>query len=40
MLNYFDLNVHAYPETDASVEELLSVAKRYGYAGIAITNHD
>jgi len=40
MLNYFDLNVHAYPETDTPVEELLSVAKRYGYAGIAITNHD
>jgi len=40
MLNYFDLNVHAYPETDASVEELLSVAKRYGYTGIAIINHD
>lgn len=40
MLNYYDLNVHAYPETDAPVEELLRVAKRYGYAGIAITNHD
>jgi len=40
MPNYFDLNVHAYPETDTPVGELLSVAKRYGYAGIAITNHD
>jgi len=40
MLNYFDLNVHAYPETDAPAEDLLRVAKRYGYAGIAITNHD
>lgn len=40
MPKYFDLNVHAYPETDAPVEELLRVAKRYGYAGIAITNHD
>lgn len=40
MLNFFDLNVHAYPETDVPVEELLRVAKRYGYAGIAITNHD
>ncbi len=40
MPEYFDLNVHAYPETNAQVEELLSVAKRYGYAGIAITNHD
>ena len=37
---YFDLNVHAYPETDTAVEELIRVAKRYGYAGIAITNHD
>jgi ribonuclease P/MRP protein subunit RPP1 len=37
---YFDLNVHAYPETDASIADLLSVAKRYGYTGIAITNHD
>ena len=40
MPEYFDLNVHAYPETAAPVEELLRVAKRYGYAGIAITNHD
>jgi len=40
MSTFFDLNVHAYPETDARVEELLRVAKRYGYAGIAITNHD
>ncbi|MHC1611016.1 MAG: ribonuclease P protein component 3 [Candidatus Methanospirareceae archaeon] len=40
MPNYFDLNVHAYPETDTPVEELLSLAKRYGYAGIAITNHN
>jgi ribonuclease P/MRP protein subunit RPP1 len=40
MPKYFDLNVHAYPETDAQVAELLRVAKRYGYAGIAITNHD
>ncbi len=40
MPNFFDLNVHAYPETDVPVEELLSVAKRYGFAGIAMTNHD
>ena len=38
MPKFFDLNVHAYPETDATVEELVRVAKRYGYAGIAITN--
>jgi len=40
MPNFFDLNVHAYPETDAPVEELRRVAKRYGYAGIALTNHN
>jgi ribonuclease P/MRP protein subunit RPP1 len=40
MSTFFDLNVHAYPETDAQVEDLLRVAKRYGYAGIGITNHD
>ncbi len=40
MPKYFDLNVHAYPETDVPVENLISVAKRYGFAGIAITNHD
>ena len=40
MFKYFDLNVHAYPETEVPAEELLRVAKRYGYTGIAITNHD
>lgn len=40
MRNYLDLIVHAYPETDVPAEELLKVAKRYGYARIAITNHD
>ena len=40
MPKYFDLNVHAYPETDTQVEDLLRVAQRYGYAGIALTNHD
>ena len=40
MPNFFDLNVHAYPETDVPAEEMLRVAIRYGYAGIAITNHD
>ena len=40
MPNFFDLNVHAYPETNTPAEELLRVARRYGYAGIAITNHD
>lgn len=40
MPNFFDLNVHAYPETDVAVDDMLRIAKRYGYAGIAITNHD
>ncbi|HDS45770.1 MAG TPA: ribonuclease P protein component 3 [Methanomicrobia archaeon] len=37
---YIDLNVHAYPETDTPAEELLRVAKRYGFAQIAISNYD
>ncbi|MCW3133395.1 MAG: hypothetical protein N2V78_03600 [Methanophagales archaeon] len=40
MPNFFDLNVHAYPETDIPVDDMFRIAKRYGYAGIAITNHD
>jgi ribonuclease P/MRP protein subunit RPP1 len=40
MLKFYDLNVHAYPETEVSAEEMLSIAKRYGYASIALTNHD
>jgi ribonuclease P/MRP protein subunit RPP1 len=40
MPKFLDLNVHAYPETEVPAEELLRIAKRYGYAGIAITNHD
>ncbi len=40
MSKFFDLNVHAYPETEVPAEKLLRAAKRYGYTGIAITNHD
>ena len=40
MPNFFDLNVHARPETDVPVEDLWRIAKRYGYAGIAVTNHN
>ena len=40
MSKFFDLNVHAYPEDDVPIEDMLRTAKRYGYAGIAITNHD
>ncbi|MHC1635302.1 MAG: ribonuclease P protein component 3 [Candidatus Methanospirareceae archaeon] len=39
-MKYFDLNIHAYPETETEYKELYRVARRYGYAGIAITNHD
>ncbi|RJS79357.1 ribonuclease P protein component 3 [Methanophagales archaeon] len=37
---FFDLNVHAYPETDVPAEVMLRTARNYGYTGIAITNHD
>ncbi|MDD2666220.1 MAG: RNase P subunit p30 family protein [Methanocellales archaeon] len=37
MPNYYDLNVHSSPEDPP--ERLVSVAKRYGYTAIAITNH-
>jgi ribonuclease P/MRP protein subunit RPP1 len=39
MTNFYDLNVHSSPECEDSPEMLASVAKRYGYAAIAITNH-
>ncbi len=37
---YIDLNVHAYPETETPADVLLRTAKHYGFAQIAITNHD
>lgn len=39
MTNYYDLNVHSAPECEDPPERLVSVAKRYGYIAIAITNH-
>lgn len=39
MTNFYDLNVHSTPECEDSPERLVSVAKRYGYTAIAITNH-
>ncbi len=39
MTNFYDLNVHSTPECENSPETLVSVAKRYGYTAIAITNH-
>jgi len=39
MPKYYDLHVHAHPEGTDAPDKLVSVAKRYGYAGIAIANH-
>jgi len=39
MPKYYDLHVHSRPECADAPDKLVSVAKRYGYAGIAITNH-
>ena len=36
---FFDLNVHLNPENSTQPVQLCEVAKRYGYSGIAITNH-
>ncbi|MDY6964386.1 MAG: RNase P subunit p30 family protein [Halobacteriota archaeon] len=36
---FFDLNVHSQPENSSSQAELCEVSKRYGYSGIAFTNH-
>lgn len=40
-LDLYDLNVYSVPEGKNTVEEMAVLAKRFGYAGIAITNpHD
>lgn len=39
MPKYYDLHVHSRPEGMDAPDKLVSVAKRYGYAGIAIANH-
>ncbi|MHC1566897.1 MAG: ribonuclease P protein component 3 [Candidatus Syntropharchaeia archaeon] len=39
-MNFFDFNVHSHPESKTPPDELWKTAKRYGFAGIAITNHD
>ncbi len=36
---FFDFNIHAYPESSTPIYQFIEVAKRYGYTGIAITNH-
>lgn len=44
MLDFFDLSLHLRPrpetETEASAEELIKTARRFGYAGVAVTNHN
>lgn len=36
---FYDFNVHTTPECEDPPEEMAKTASRYGYAGIAITNH-
>ncbi|AKB25437.1 Ribonuclease P protein component 3 [Methanosarcina sp. MTP4] len=38
-LKFYDFCVHAVPDGDNSVEELASLARHFGYAGFALTNH-
>jgi ribonuclease P/MRP protein subunit RPP1 len=37
---FYDLNVHCVHESGNSLEEIVAVARRLGYSGIAITNPD
>lgn len=36
---FYDLNVHSMPDGESTIEELTSLAKHFGYSGLAITNH-
>jgi len=36
---FYDFNVHSKPESNTSLVQLCEVAKKYGYSGIALTNH-
>ena len=36
---FYDFNVHSQPESNTTISQLCEVAKRYGYCGLAITNH-
>lgn len=36
--HFYDLNVHTVPEGKNTIMEMAAIAKRFGYAGIAITN--
>ena len=36
---FYDFCVHAAPDGDNTIEELASLARHFGYSGIALTNH-
>lgn len=36
---FYDFCVHAVPDGDNTIEELASLARWFGYSGIALTNH-
>jgi len=38
-LQFYDLNVHSIPDGKNPSPEMAALAKHFGYAGIAITNH-
>lgn len=38
-LQFYDLNVHSIPDGKNAPPEMAALAKHFGYAGIAITNH-
>lgn len=35
---FYDLNVHTAPEGKNTIEEMVPLAKRFGYAGVAVTD--
>lgn len=39
-MKFYDFNIHSAPESSDNPEQLALIAKRYGYSGIAITNHN
>ncbi len=39
MTGSYEMNVHAHPETGASLDDVLEVAVRCGFSGVLINNH-
>ncbi|MFQ6062303.1 MAG: ribonuclease P protein component 3 [Methanosarcinales archaeon] len=39
-MKFYDFNIHSAPESSDNPDQLALIAKRYGYSGIAITNHN